>query len=183
MKNRYPAHYRRLFGFMALFGVVYAGIDLYFTANLLNVNILSCFLPLVVIVLSYSFGLFYDPVHFDALFFYPTDNHHKIPLSSIQAIKLTWLSNQFRYCYWKVTYLSDTGTLASVRVLPPALEGSFGNFIEAVRKANPTVDTDIYEFRLYLGFLPGTFCKRNKIGKSQAAGGTPPQEIFQPNLH
>ena len=160
MTNSYPTHFRRLLGFLALLTVVYAGVEIYFAATLWSVKNLVHFVPFAVIVVCYKFGLLYDPVNFDDQFFYPKNSRKEIPLSSIQAIKLTSLKNQFNYPYWKIIYLSDQ--LNSVRVLPPPLDDSFASFIETVKKANPSADTDIYEFKLYFGFLPATFWKPNR---------------------
>ncbi|ADB41548.1 hypothetical protein Slin_5583 [Spirosoma linguale DSM 74] len=160
MTNSSPTHFRRLFGFLALLTIVYAGVEIYFAVNIWSVKNLIHFIPFALIVLYYKFGLLYDPINFDTQFFYPKNSHKKIPLSSIQTIKLTSLKNQFNYPYWRVIYLSDQ--LSLVRVLPPSLDDSFASFIDAVKKANPSVDTDIYEFKVYYGFLPGTFWKTNK---------------------
>lgn len=159
MTNSYPIHFRRLFGFIALLTVAYVGVEIYFAENLWSVKNLVYFIPLIILMSCYKFGLFYDPINFDDEFFYPKNSRREIPLSSIQAIKLTSLKNQFNNPYWKITYLSDQ--LNSVQVLPPPLDDSFARFIEAVKKVNPAVDTDLYTFKLYFGFLPGTFYKPN----------------------
>ncbi|WP_461111732.1 hypothetical protein [Spirosoma jeollabukense] len=158
--NSYPAHFKRLFSFVALLTLVYASVEIVLENDFWNIKNLLHFLPFVAVSLYYRFGFFYHPIDFDAHFFYRKNRKDKIPLSSIQSIKLTWLANQHHDRYWKVTYLSDE--LESVRVLPSTIDDSFARFIEAVKEANPSVDTDIFEFKLYFGFLPGVFWKPNK---------------------
>ncbi len=42
------------------------------------------------------------------------------------------------------------------------IKDSFARFIEAVKTANPDVDTDIFEFRLRYGFLPSASWRVSK---------------------
>lgn len=96
----------------------------------------------------------YSPILFDEQYFYHKNGKAKIPISSIQAIKLTHFSNGKQVQYWEITFF--TNKVEKVRILPPTLEDSFARFLDYVKAKNPAVDVDIFEFKLKFGFLP--FC-------------------------
>jgi len=150
--SNYPGHFKKLFGTVALLTLVYAGVEIYLGDTLWDVKNLTHFLPFVVVLVVYRFGAFYRPIKFDSEFFYVENTQNSVPLSCIQSIKLTELSDGFNNRYWQVTYLTDK--LDSVRVLPSIIDDSFLRFINAVKEVNPSVDTDAYEFKLYFGFIP-----------------------------
>ena len=158
--NNYPLHFKRLFGFVALFALAYAVLEISLANKLWTINNLVHFIPFVGILVLYRLGIFYRPIDFDTHFFYPKNRRNKISLAAIQSIKLTALSNQFNTRFWEITYVSDN--LQSMRVLPSVIDDSFVRFIEAVKGANPDVDADIFEFKLHFGFSPGVFWKPTK---------------------
>ena len=158
--DNYPIHFKRLFKIVALLMLLYIFIELYLSKTLWGFNSLIFFVPLVGFYFLYRHGFFYKPIRFDYKFFYPPNNQPVILLSSIQSIKLTSLANKNNVHYWTITYYTNEPN--SIRILPPTLEDSFARFIDAVKEANPTVDTDVFEFKLYFGCFPSVVWRPNK---------------------
>lgn len=158
--NNYPSHFKKLHVFIALLSLIYILVEFYLTDNIWDFANLLFFLPLIITILSYKFRLFYKPIEFDEIFYYLKKRKQKIPLSSIQSIKLTNISNEKNEPYWEITFL--TNKLESVKVLPPMLDNSFAKFIDSVKEKNPAVNADTFEFNIAFGFLPKIFWKPNQ---------------------
>jgi hypothetical protein len=148
--KHYPPHFKYLFRInLILFGV-YAFVIIHYSQAITLTTIFEISIPLIAGLAWYRLGYFYKPIKFDNDYFYPPKNKEKISLASIQSIKLTERSNLKNEPYWQIT----STTSANIQILPPTIEDSFARFIEAVKTANPDVDTDIFEFRLRYGFFP-----------------------------
>jgi hypothetical protein len=160
LMNNYPSHFKKLHVFIGFISLIYTSAELYLTDYIWDFKNLQFFLPLIITILSYRFKLFYNPIDFDENFYYHKKGKVKIPISSIQSIKLTNISNEKNEPYWKITYL--TNKLETVKISPPMLDNSFAKFIELVKEKNPAVNTDTFEFNLEYGFLPKIFWKSNQ---------------------
>ena len=146
----YPPHFKYLFRIgVALFGM-YVFVIIHYSQTIALTTIFEISIPLIIGLVWYRLGYFYKPIQFDNDYFYPTKSKERIPLASIQSIKLTERSNLKNEPYWQIT----SKTSANILILSPTIEDSFARFIEAVKSANPNVDTDIFEFRLRYGFFP-----------------------------
>ncbi|WP_246202474.1 hypothetical protein [Spirosoma agri] len=158
----YPEHFKKLFGLIALMALIFAGFETYSSNSLWSFKTVGFLFPFVFILIAYGSGFFYQPIDFDSKFLYVDSSRKPVPLSSIQSIKLTASARNIGYGWqrdWQVIYLTDK--LEPIRITPSVMEDSFERFIEAVKKANPSVDADIFEFTLYFGFLPSVSWKPN----------------------
>lgn len=92
---------------------------------------------------------------FDEKFLYYNQDT-QILVSSITEVKLGLISNLQRERYWKIQYKIDGSVEKSITILPSLTNDNFAKFLEVVEAANPSVETDIFEFELLWGFIPKT---------------------------
>ncbi|PQA52997.1 hypothetical protein [Siphonobacter curvatus] len=122
----------------------------------LGIETYATLFPLIIAIACYLYALSDTYIGFDETFFYVKNK--KIPLSFVQAIRLTETANNKNVPYWKIVYTSSSAHQSnrSVRVLPNIYNDRFERFIKAVEQANPQAETDHYHFTILPGGMPKT---------------------------
>ena len=164
--NEHPAYLKRLSDWINVVAITSLSIYIYFKTER-NLEDFFPFLPFLVITYSFRSGFFFRGLKFDAHFFYVSEQL-RIPLSSIHSVKLTNVSDVYNNRFWKVRYFSDKEHF--VKVLPSLTDDNFVRFLQAVKVANPSVDTDIFEFKLYYNWIPRTSWRPTTKSNSQDDG-------------
>jgi hypothetical protein len=155
--NKHPAYLKRISIWINLVAITSLSIYFYLKPDR-NFRDFFLFLPFLVIIYLFRSGYFYRGLRFDTHFFY-VSKQLRIPLSSIHSVKLTNASDVYNNRFWTVKYFSDKEH--SVKVLPSLIDDNFARFLLAVKVANPSVDTDSFEFKLYYDWIPRTSWRPN----------------------